>query len=55
MKRVGQSIEVADAHEIVRQKADWTTQAPGGHGSVREVCEALLTAQGLWDEIIARY
>ena len=55
MKRVGLSIAVADAHEIVRQKADWTTQAPGGHGSVREVCEALLTAQGLWDEIIARY
>ena len=55
MKRVGLSIAVADAHEIVRQKADWTTQAPGGHGAVREVCEALLTAQGLWDEIIARY
>ena len=55
MKRVGLSIAVADAHEIVRQKADWTTQAPGGHGAVREVCEALLTAQGLWDEIIARF
>ena len=55
MKRTGLSIVVADAHEIVRQKADWTTQAPGGHGAVREVCEALLRAQGLWDQIIARY
>jgi len=55
MKRAGLSIAVADAHEIVRQKADWTTQAPGGHGAVREVCEALLRAQGLWDQIIARY
>ena len=55
MKRVGLAIAVADANGIVRQKADWTTRAPGGHGAVREVCEALLTAQGLWDEIIARF
>jgi len=55
MKRAGLSIAVADAHEIVRQRADWTTQARGGHGAVREVCEALLKAQGLWDQIVARY
>ena len=55
MKRAGLSIAVADAHEIVRQHADWTTRDPGGHGAVREVCEALLTAKGLWDEIVARY
>ncbi|MGB5748590.1 MAG: HAD hydrolase family protein [Desulfobacterales bacterium] len=55
MKRAGLSIAVADAHEIVRQKADWTTRARGGHGAVREVCEALLKAQGLWDELVERY
>ena len=55
MKHTGLSIAVADANEIVRQKADWTTQAPGGHGAVREVCEALLTAKGLWEEIVGRY
>ena len=55
MKRAGLSIAVADAHEIVRQKADWTTRARGGHGAVREVCEALLKAQGLWDQIMERY
>ena len=55
MKNAGLSIAVADAHEIVRQKADWTTLAQGGHGAIREVCEALLTAKGLWDEIVARY
>jgi 3-deoxy-D-manno-octulosonate 8-phosphate phosphatase (KDO 8-P phosphatase) len=55
MKHAGLSIAVADAHEIVRQKADWTTRAPGGHGAVREVCEALLMATGLWDEVIARF
>ena len=55
MKHTGLSIAVADAHEMVRQKADWTTQAPGGRGAVREVCEALLTAKGIWDEIVERY
>jgi 3-deoxy-D-manno-octulosonate 8-phosphate phosphatase (KDO 8-P phosphatase) len=55
MKHAGLSIAVADAHEIVRQKADWTTLAQGGQGAVREVCEALLTAKGLWDEIVERY
>lgn len=55
MRRTGLSIAVADAHEIVRQKADWTTRAPGGSGAVREVCEALLKAKGLWDQIVGRY
>ena len=55
MKHAGLSIAVADAHEIVRQKADWTTRAPGGHGAVREVCEALLMAKGVWEEITARF
>jgi 3-deoxy-D-manno-octulosonate 8-phosphate phosphatase (KDO 8-P phosphatase) len=55
MRRAGLSIAVADAHKIVRENADWTTQAPGGRGAVREVCEALLIAKGLWDEIVGRY
>ena len=55
MKRVGLAIAVADAHAIIRERADWTTTAPGGRGAVREVCEALLTAKGLWDEILGRY
>jgi 3-deoxy-D-manno-octulosonate 8-phosphate phosphatase (KDO 8-P phosphatase) len=55
MRQVGLAIAVADAHDIIRQNADWTTSARGGRGAVREVCEALLTAKGLWDEIVARY
>ena len=55
MKRVGLAIAVADAHDIIRQHADWTTRASGGHGAVREVCEALLKAKGLWDEIVGHY
>jgi 3-deoxy-D-manno-octulosonate 8-phosphate phosphatase (KDO 8-P phosphatase) len=55
MKRVGLAIAVADAHALVQQQADWITAAPGGHGAVREVCEALLAARGMWEEIAARY
>ena len=55
MKLTGLSIAGADAHEIVRLSADWTTRAPGGHGAVREVCEELLKAKGMWEEVVARY
>jgi 3-deoxy-D-manno-octulosonate 8-phosphate phosphatase (KDO 8-P phosphatase) len=44
MAYVGQSIAVADAHASVRAAADWVTQAPGGAGAVREVCDLLLAA-----------
>lgn len=55
MRRVGLSIAVADAHEIVRKKADWTTSATGGHGAVREVCDAMLSARGLLNKIAAQF
>jgi 3-deoxy-D-manno-octulosonate 8-phosphate phosphatase KdsC-like HAD superfamily phosphatase len=31
------------------------TRAPGGHGAVREVVEALLKARGTWPDILQRY
>lgn len=55
MKKVGLSIAVADAHERVRQHADWITQHTGGHGAVRDVCELLMTAQGTLEEQFAVY
>jgi 3-deoxy-D-manno-octulosonate 8-phosphate phosphatase (KDO 8-P phosphatase) len=54
MKRVGLSVAVADAHEILRRQAHITTLARGGKGAVREISEAILKAQGLWDELIDR-
>jgi len=55
MKRVGLSVAVADAHETVLECADMVTSAQGGAGAVREVCEAILKAQGRWEEILARF
>jgi len=54
MKRVGLAVAVGDAHEIIRQTAHITTRAPGGKGAVREISEAILKAQGLWDELVSR-
>jgi 3-deoxy-D-manno-octulosonate 8-phosphate phosphatase (KDO 8-P phosphatase) len=55
MKKVGLSIAVADAHKTVLKNADMVTLAKGGNGAVREVCEAILKAQGLWENILERF
>lgn len=55
MKRVGLSVAVADAHETVADEADLVTTAGGGAGAVREVCEAILKARGLWEPLLQRY
>lgn len=55
MKRVGLSIAVGDAHEMVLKHADMVTSATGGNGAVREVCEAILKAQGTWDALVERF
>ena len=52
LKRVGLSIAVADAHETVIENVDMVTLKKGGAGAVREVCEAILKAQGLWSKVL---
>ncbi|XOD70185.1 MAG: 3-deoxy-manno-octulosonate-8-phosphatase KdsC [Sodalis sp. (in: enterobacteria)] len=46
MEQVGLSVAVADAHPLLRFKADYVTHISGGRGAVREVCDLLLLAQG---------
>jgi 3-deoxy-D-manno-octulosonate 8-phosphate phosphatase (KDO 8-P phosphatase) len=55
MKRAGLSIAVADAHVALRENADIITSAKGGRGAVREACEAILKAKGLWESILERF
>ena len=55
MKRVGLSVAVADAHELLLELADMVTLRDGGRGAVREVCEALLKSRGEWNTIRERY
>jgi 3-deoxy-D-manno-octulosonate 8-phosphate phosphatase (KDO 8-P phosphatase) len=54
-KACGLRIAVADAAPEVQAMADWVTGASGGRGAVREVIEAILRAQGRWEEVLARY
>jgi 3-deoxy-D-manno-octulosonate 8-phosphate phosphatase (KDO 8-P phosphatase) len=55
MKKIGLTIAVADAHETVIDNVAMVTSAKGGVGAVREVCEAILKAQGRWEDIVESY
>jgi 3-deoxy-D-manno-octulosonate 8-phosphate phosphatase (KDO 8-P phosphatase) len=52
MTRAGVAIAVADAVDEVKARADIVTRASGGHGAVREICDAILKAAGLWDNAL---
>lgn len=55
MIRVGFSFSVPDAPKEVKNHAQIITNARGGQGAVREICETILKAQGMWDQIISKY
>lgn len=55
MQEVGLSIAVADAHDLVKQQADWVTPHQGGQGAVRDVCELLMNAQDTFKEQLALF
>lgn len=55
MQCVGLSVAVADAHDLLLTHVDMVTGKCGGRGAVREVCEALLKAQGHWENIQSRF
>lgn len=45
LELVGLPIVVQDAHHSVAAAARWRTTLPGGHGAVREVCDAIAQAR----------
>lgn len=51
----GMSVTVPNGHEEVRRRADLVTQAMGGRGAVREVCDMLLIAKGIYQELLEKY
>ena len=54
VKKVGLGVAVGDADPLIKENAHMVTNAPGGRGAVREVSEAILKAQGFWDDLIKR-
>lgn len=55
MKKVGLAAAVRNARKDVIKSAHYRTRQSGGHGAVREVCELILKATGLWDQAVEKY
>ena len=52
---VGLSVAPASAHPWVRERVHWRTQAAGGNGAARELCDLILAASGAADGVLRRY
>ncbi|GIV16262.1 MAG: hydrolase [Armatimonadota bacterium] len=52
---VGVRVAVANAVPEIKERAHYITQATGGNGAIREVCEWLLKARGEWEQTIEKY
>lgn len=55
LRRVGFAVTVADAAPEVLRVIHHVTERPGGRGAVRELCDFILAAKGLQEELLARY
>ena len=45
----------SNAHAEIRARAHWLSQAQGGHGAVREICDLLLMANGHYGDLMRHY
>lgn len=55
LRRCGLAVAVPEAPQAVRQQAHYVTQAAGGRGAARELCELIMRAQGTFDAQLAVY
>ena len=55
LRRVGLAVTVPAARSEVMEAADAVTDLPGGRGAVRDALEAVLKAQGRWEELLLLY
>lgn len=53
--RAGLAVSVPNAHPEVKKRVHYVTQAAGGHGAARELCDLILRAQGNYDAALERY
>ncbi|MEB3766624.1 HAD-IIIA family hydrolase [Acinetobacter sp. MD2] len=51
----GMKVTVPNGHGEVRKRADLVTQAMGGRGAVREVCDMLLQAKDVYQDLLEKY
>lgn len=55
IKHLGLGITVANAHELVKEHADYICKENGGDGAVREACEYILHAKKKLADIFKSY
>jgi 3-deoxy-D-manno-octulosonate 8-phosphate phosphatase (KDO 8-P phosphatase) len=55
LRRVGWAVAVPNAVSHVKPYAHYITQASGGYGACREICELILQVQGRWAKVTERY
>jgi 3-deoxy-D-manno-octulosonate 8-phosphate phosphatase (KDO 8-P phosphatase) len=55
LTRVGFAASVPNGHAEVRSRVHYVTQAGGGRGAARELCDFILRAQGAYEAAIASY
>ena len=55
LRHAGVGIAVADAHPILAAEADWLTERGGGKGALREVVDDIVTARGIWAQVLDDY
>lgn len=53
--QAGLAATVPNAAAAVRARAHWQASCPGGRGAVRELVEAVLSAQGKLEPLLQRY
>lgn len=52
LDRVGLAVTVPEADDLVKSRAHWVTTRAGGYGAVREICDLLLAARGLDEQVL---
>ena len=55
LRRVGFAVSVPNGRSDVHARAHHITEAAGGRGAVREVCEFILHAQGSYERVMAQF
>ena len=55
LRRVGLAVAPANAVPEVKQRVHFVTERKGGEGAVREVCDLLLEAQGLHNQLLLQF
>lgn len=55
LTRVGFAASVPNGHAEVRSRVHYVTQAAGGRGAAREICDLILRAQGNYEAALAPY